>query len=346
MGPDEGTRPEVGNVRRPRALRSVAVVAVACVMLLAGCGGNNDDQGGGGPAGGEQFDLWYVNPLPNTPDWGRSGKLFKDSASQLGYKATLVGPNKLDIPAMVSQIEQAITARADGIITCPLDPAAFKAVIDRAQSEGIVVASIGCVDPNADFSVGTGNEAYGRLSADLIAKQTGGKANVGILGTDQTTPNQVEQVKGFRAQLKEQYPNIKELVWEGDKSDAGVAAQKIGDMLGAYPQMDYLWIIEGAAPGAVPAAMREAGKKAGDVKVLAVDAQESTLKAIQEGWITTTLNQCWFDTSPNIAKLITQMKENNVKPKSFYAVDVDPVSKEDLPYKGCPKDKADAPFSG
>ena len=40
------------------------------------------------------------------------------------------------------------------------------------------------------------------------------------------------------------------------------------------------------------------------------------------------------------------MKKDKVKPKSFYAVDVDPVSKENLPYKGCAKDKADAPFSG
>ncbi len=98
----------------------------------------------------------------------------------------MVGPNKIDIPAMISQIEQAITDGADGIITCPLDPAAFKGVIDEAKSKGIIVASIGCVDPNATFSVGTGNEQYGRVSADLINEQTGGNAQVGIVGTDQT----------------------------------------------------------------------------------------------------------------------------------------------------------------
>jgi ABC-type sugar transport system substrate-binding protein len=332
-------------VRWLRAPRTVAV-ATLLFVVLAGCGGSEKESTGGQASnGGKQLNIWYVNPLPNTPDWGRSGKLFKDAASAQGYKATLVGPNKIDIPAMVSQIEQATTDGADGIITCPLDPAAFKSVIDQAKSKGIVVASIGCVDPNASFSVGTGNQEYGRLSADLIAKQTGGKANVGIIGTDHTTPNQVAQVNGFRAQVKAKYPNIKELVWESDNSDAGVAAQKIGAMISAYPQMDYLWIIEGAAPGAVPAAIREAGKKPGDIKVLAVDAQDATLKAIEDGWITTTLNQCWFDTSPNIAKLIAEIKSNGKQPKDFYAVDVDPVSKENLPYQGCPKSHADAPFS-
>ena len=40
--------------------------------------------------------------------------------------------------------------------------------------------------------------------------------------------------------------------------------------------------------------------------MLAVDAQESTLQAIEDGWITTTLNQCWFDASPYVADLLAR----------------------------------------
>jgi ABC-type sugar transport system substrate-binding protein len=292
----------------------------------------------------DPLNIWYVNPLPNTPDWGRSGKIFQDQAAANGYKATMVGPTKIDIPAMVSQIEQAIADKADGIITCVLDPAAFKTVIDEAKAAGIIVASIGCVDPNANFSVGTGNEAYGMVSADLVNEQTGGTAGVGIVGTDQTSPNQVAQVKGFRAQVAAKYPNIKELTWESDNSDAGIAAQKMGAMLAAYPDLNFMWIIEGAAPGAAPAALSEAGKKPGDVKVLAVDAQDSTLKGIEDGWITATLNQCWFDASGNIGKLMVEMKTSGKKAEAFYEIPVDPVTKDRLPYKGCPAENASKPF--
>jgi ABC-type sugar transport system substrate-binding protein len=292
----------------------------------------------------DPLNIWYVNPLPNTPDWGRSGKIFQDGAAANGYKATMVGPTKIDIPAMISDIEQAIADKADGIITCVLDPAAFKNVIDEAKAAGIIVASIGCVDPNANFSVGTGNEAYGTLSADLVNEQTGGKAQVGIVGTDQTSPNQVAQVKGFRAQVAAKYPDIKEVTWESDNSDAGIAAQKMGAMIAAYPDMNYLWIIEGAAPGAAPAALGEAGKKPGDVKVLAVDAQDSTLKGIEDGWITATLNQCWFDASANIGKLMVEMKATGKTAESFYEVAVDSVTKDRLPYKGCPAENASKPF--
>lgn len=296
-------------------------------------------------AAGDRYNLWYVNPLPNTPDWGRSGELFEAAAEELGYEATVVGPSAIDAPAMVSQIEQAIADGADGILTCPLDPAAFEDVIGQAQEAGIVVASIGCVDENADFSVGTGNEEYGRTSADLIAEQTGGQAGVGILGTDQVTPNQVAVVDGFRAQTQAEHPGIAELVWESDNSDAGVAAQKIPAMIAAYPEMNYLWIIEGAAPGAVPAAFQEAGVEPGQIKVLAVDAQESTLEAIEAGWITSTLNQCWFDASPNAAQLMIDVI-NGEQVEDFYAVPVDPVTAEDLPYEGCSEELVSEPFGG
>ena len=131
----------------------------------------------------EEYNLWYVNPVPNTPDWGRSARLFEEAAEEMGYRATVTGPNGIDIPAMISQIEQAIADDAEG--SSPLDPAAFKAVIDEAKSKGIIVASVACVDDNAHFSMATGNEEYGRMSADIIAEQTGGEACVGILSTDQ-----------------------------------------------------------------------------------------------------------------------------------------------------------------
>jgi ABC-type sugar transport system substrate-binding protein len=134
------------------------------------------------------------------------------------------------------------------------------------------------------------------------------------------------------------------VAWESDNSDAGVAAQKIGALLAAYPDLDYLWIIEGAAPGAVPAAFQEAGKEPGDIGVLAIDAQESTLQAIEDGWITTTLNQCWFDAVAHVAELLVRMAGGEEPAETFYPVPVDAVTADDLPYTGCDPDEVAAVF--
>ena len=314
-------------MRSRMLLASLAVVALVATPAAA-------QSSPASPAAGS-YNIWYVNPLPATPDWGRSTKLFEDAAAAIGYKATAVGPDKIDIPAMVSNIEQAIADHADGIITCPLDPAAFKDIIAKAQAAGIVVASIGCVDDDANFSVGTDNKAFGQVAADFIAQATGSKGQVGIVGTDQVTPNQVIQVQAFKDQLAAKYPDMKVLTWESDNSDAGIAAQKIPAMIQAYPEMNYVWVIEGAAPGAIPAAFQEAGLQPGKVGVLAIDAQDSTLQAIKDGWISATLNQCWFNASPQAAMRIIEAKNGTVPPK-FIPIAVDPVTTDKLPYTGCP----------
>ena len=74
--------------------------------------------------------------------------------------------------------------------------------------------------------------------------------------------------------------------------------------------------------------------------MLAIDAQDSTLKAIEDGWISATLNQCWFNASPQAAKRIIEAK-NGTAPPEFVPIAVDPVTKDKLPYEGCPPELTD-----
>ncbi len=316
-----------------RRARSKMVAALASVTLAAAAVGPVQAQDDG-----EALNIWYVNPLPSFQAWGQSNDAFAEAADRIGYDPTIVGPNTIDIPAMVAMMEEAIADEADGIITCSLDPAAFGGVIGQAQEAGITVVSIGCIDEQADYTVGTDNVAYGRLSADIIAEEVGPEANVVILGTARETPNQVAQVEAFRAQVAEKYPDMTELAWETDNSDPGEAAEKLGAISLAYPEMDALWLIEGAAPGVVPQAFAEAGKSPGDVFVLSIDALDPTLAAIEDGWITTTLNQCYFWASPFAAELIKAAQAGEGPEQTLWPIDVDPVTADRLPYAGCPTD--------
>jgi ABC-type sugar transport system substrate-binding protein len=323
-----------------RRLGSVLATALL-VGVVAGCGSSTPTSSTSSASGGcaRVYNIWYVDPLPFTPDFARSGKLLEDAGAANCYRATHIGPGPSlgnDIPTMVNQIQSAITDHADGIITYVESNTAFHSVISQARAKGIIVASIGSVgDPDDNFEVGTDNTTFGQSAADFIAKATNGNGQVGIIGTNQTIPNQVTQVNGFKAQIAAKYSNMKVLAWEADNSDAGQAQQKITAMIKAYPTMNYIWIVEGAAPGAIPSAFKEAGVAPGKIGVLAVDAQSSTLQAIQDGWISATLNQCWFDTTPQMAKRIIQWINGKQSPH-FIGIPVDPVTKDRLPYAGCP----------
>lgn len=316
--------------RHARATTIAALTAMALAAVAVGPAQAQDSE--------EPLNIWYVNPLPSFQAWGQSNDAFAEAAERIGYEATLVGPDTIDIPAMVAMMEEAIADGADGILTCSLDPAAFGGVIKEAQDAGITVVSIGCIDEQADYSVGTDNEAYGRLSADIIAEEVGPDANVVILGTARETPNQVKQVEAFRAQMAEKYPDMTELAWETDNSDPAEAAEKLGAIALAYPEMDALWLIEGAAPGVVPQAFAEAGKSPGDVFVLSIDALDPTLAAIEDGWITTTLNQCYFWAAPFAGELIKAAQAGEGPEQTLWSIPVDPVTADRLPYAGCPTD--------
>ena len=339
-------------MQRPRVL----LAAAATLMFVAACGSSSatgapnssatvapapsapaSEAPSSAAPSAALANIWYVNPLPNTPDWGRSTKLFTDArGAQVGYKATAVGPDKIDIPDDGERDRAGHHGQGGRDHHLPAGPGSVQGQSSpRLRLPGSSSPQSVASTPDADFSVGTDNAAFGAVAADFIATRPIRKAQVGILGTDQTTPNQVAQVDAFKAQIAAKYPDMKVLTWEGDNSDAGVAAQKIPAMIAAYPTMNYLWIIEGAAPGAIPASFKEANVAPGKIGVLAIDAQDSTLQAITDGWISATLNQCWFNASPQAAKRIIEAMAGKTQP-TFVPIQVDQVTKDKLPYEGCP----------
>lgn len=287
----------------------------------------------------ELTNIWFVNPLPSYPAWGLSSKVFEDQAAALGYEATAVGPSKIDAAAMINMIDEAIADGAQGIITCNIDPKVFDATIKKAQDAGIVVVTIGCVDEASDYTVGTDNVAFGQAAADLIAEKVGAGAKVGVISTDKSTPNQVAQVESFKKQALDTGSGVEVVAWESGKGDTAIDAQKITAMLAANPDITAIWCVEGTCPGAAKTGLTEAGKKPGDLFFLGIDDVDTTLAGIEEGWVTASINQCWFIASAPLAVQLIQTKLAG-KPSSqrTWSVPIDVITKDTLPYAGCPSD--------
>jgi ABC-type sugar transport system substrate-binding protein len=300
-----------------------------------------------GPVGGHtaahaaaKIKIVYVNPLPTTPDWGRSGRYFEQAASKLGYQATVVGPNTFDIAAMVTDIQDAIASKADVIMTCACTAGAFDAVLKKARAAGIVVVTIAADSgPNTrDVFLGTNYVKLGHDAALKIAKKMNGKANIGLVQTDGTTPNQIAEIKAFKAALKP-YPNMKVVAAVYDNSDASIAAPKMTQMLIAHPDINVIWTVEGAAPGVVESVLKQAGKKPGEVTVLAIDLQVPTKQAIQQGWIWATQYQQFFDATPLGAKCALDIKAGKKIKSSVIDTGSLFITKANIPANLPPKDE-------
>lgn len=328
-------------------ITGVLTAALACGV--AGCGSSSKTSSPAttsGPApstapasasaSGRKLNIWYVNPLTSYPDWATSGQLFTSYAASHGIQAHMVGPNVINIPQMIQLMAQAVADHADGIITCDLDPKTFASAISAARKAGVVVVSIGCVDNIANYSVGTDNTTFGREAADVIAANAGKNARVGILVTDQATPNQVQQVHAFTAETGSKYPGMKVVGVESDKSNTATAATKITALAEANPNLNAIWCVEGTCPAAVQPGLSAAGRRLGQVFALGIDNVAATLAAIKAGWVKESLNQCYFQAVPLAVQLIRDAKMGKPASKKFYPVPVDPVTTSKLPYKNCP----------
>ena len=282
------------------------------------------------------LSLWFVDGFGSIPSWERVERQFKQDATGLGDKATVASIPTANAATMVSDMDQAIAAHANGLLFCDIDPSEFKAEIAKARAAGIVVVTIGCVDNLSNFSIGTDNVAYGRFAADVVGKALHGSGEIGFDGSTRTAPNQILQVKGFKEEAAAKYPGLKVVAWEQGEGVPATDATVITAMAEANPALKAIVCISSTCPEGAPAGLTGAGKKPGQIFVLGIDHETPTIAAIKKGWVSETIAQCWFDSASLAVGLMQGALTGHTGMKQSWATPVQVVSAKQLPYSGCP----------
>ena len=134
----------------------------------------------------------------------------KAQALASGVVSKVIVANRNGGPAeQIADIRNLISAGANAIIINPSSDKALNAVIAQAAARGVKVVSVDqrVTAPQA-HNVTNDQVAYGRLGAEWLFKQLGGKGNVvemrGIAGV----PADTDRHTGFQQALKK-YPGIK-----------------------------------------------------------------------------------------------------------------------------------------
>jgi ABC-type sugar transport system substrate-binding protein len=288
------------------------------------------------PASAGRPSIWYINPYEPYPLFAVSQKLFQQAAAKDGYQASVAGSTSINIPQQIQLIKQAIASGAKAIIFCDLDPATYKATIRAAEAKGIVMVTTSCVDNISDYSVGTDNTKFGQVAAQTIAKGAGRAAQVVVFMVSNATPNQVASYNAFVAYAKAHYPKMKVVAQEFDGGDPSKTETDLASLPQSYPSANAIWFLEGGTLPAVEQGLRQAGKKAGQMYVLGIDAVPTTISAIKSGWISETLAQCYFWATPFAAQLAVAKLDGHGPKQQSWPIGLQPVGKAQLPYKGCP----------
>jgi ribose transport system substrate-binding protein len=160
-----------------------------------------------------------------------------------------------DINKQISDMQDLITKKVDAIVITAASPTALAPVVEEATAAGIKVVSFdNIVETDAQVAtVGIDEKEFGRINAEWLVEQLGGKGKIvvlnGIAGTacDATRWGGAEEVFN-------KYPDIEILATANASWDYAEGKAAAESMLSAYPEIDGVWSQGGAmTQGAIDA---------------------------------------------------------------------------------------------
>ena len=190
----------------------------------------------------------------------------------------------------ISDVQQLIAQGAQALIIAPLNSDGWEPVLQQASAKHIPIITVDRqINATAckDYVTFIGSNFYeqGKRAADQMVKALGGTGKVAILlgasGNNVTT----DRTNGFKDEIKQKAPGIQitfqqtaEFTREKGQQVTEQLIQSNPDVNGLYAENDEMGL------GAVTA-LKGAGKKAGQIKIVTVDGTRNAVSQIPTGWI-------------------------------------------------------------
>jgi len=289
-------------------------MCLAAAALLAACAQQQPTGGqptGGQPQGpqqasaGQRLRLAFVTN--NASDyWTIARKGTEKAVQELGnVDLEFRMPGEGSAAEQKRIVDDLLAKGIDGMAISPVDPANQTQMINDAARQILVITQDSDA-PQSDRAcyIGTDNREAGRQAGQLVreALPQGGKIMVFVGKAD--AQNARERFEGLKEALAGS--NVQILDLRTDDAERVRAKSNAADALVNNPDMAGmvgLWAYNGPA---ILSAVRDAGK-IGQVKIIAFDEEDDTLKGIQEGAIAGTVVQQPYEFGYQAIKMMEQV---------------------------------------
>lgn len=256
----------------------VCAVAVGCAasMALAGCGGSGAGAGGASSDGSSSGagsshaasldalyegtfaaptgpavhapsgkKVWYIMSSASVGTIAASADAAKEAGAKLGWKVSTFD-GKWDPNQMLTGVQQALAAKADGIIMYGVDCGMVQTGLEQAKAAGVPVVGIESQDCSPSLETVTGYaghasfgdfiKAFGAAQAAWVIAKTNGQAKT-IVNTETDTATTLASSAGQKAEFAKcsGCKIVADVKWTA--ADAGPALQaKIQQALVSHPE--------------------------------------------------------------------------------------------------------------
>jgi ribose transport system substrate-binding protein len=268
---------------RARPLALLALLVGLLALVAVGCG-DDEESGGGASSGGtseekKTFKIGVSNTLVGN-GW-REEMICSVKAQALAsgqVDEVLVHNVNGDASAQIAGIRNLISSGANAIVINPADREALNPVIKEADARDIVVVAVDQAVTAPEAYVVTNDQvAYGRLGAEWLAKELGGKGNIVEMRGISGVPADDDRHKGFM-EVIEQNPGMKVVKETFTDWSFAPAGKQANDILNSNTPVDAIWT--SGIDYVVVDALKKAGKE--DVPVIGAD-NNKFLEQLKDG---------------------------------------------------------------
>lgn len=293
-----------------------------------GSGGSSGSSGGGSSSCASPPKLSKTTGLKvgfsqneNTGPWRLAEtKSMQDAAKAQGAQLIFTDAQS-SASKQISDVDSLIAQKVDVIVLAPLTSEPLAKAVQDAKAACIPVVLIDrdvdhkLASPNKDYVtfIGSNFVQQGKLAADWLIKNTGGKAKIielqGTTGASAAT----DRKTGFDNEIKTA-PGMSILASQDADFNRDKGRQTMQTLLQAHPDVTAVYAHnDEMAIGAI-AALKAAGKKPGkDVTVVSIDGERDGMNAIINGELGTSVQSSPFF-GPITFQTISQYASGNKIP--------------------------------
>lgn len=155
-----------------------------------------------------------------------------------------------------------VTKDVDLICLTAASASALVPAVEDAMEAGVAVVNFDCAVDTDDLTAKLilDNEEFGRVDAQWLADQLGGKGKIILIAGQAGTDNAEKRVNGAKNVIA-QYPDMEIIAESYCDNDYAKAKAAVESMLSAYPEIDGVLSLGGAMTRGAIDAFEEAGRE-------------------------------------------------------------------------------------
>jgi ribose transport system substrate-binding protein len=274
----------------------VAGIAVAAVipMALAACSSSSSSSSttsssapSSAAAAGKSYNVELVVGTKSDDFYVTMECGAMAEAKTLGVNLTVTGPADFSAPEQAPILNAVAASKPDALIVAPTDTKALNPELTRIANEGVKVVFVDTTTTAPSVAVShitSDNTGGGKLAADSLAAQIGGKGTVAVINVNPGISTTDARIAGFTAEMKAKYPNITVLGTQYDNDSSATAASQVEADITAHPNLSGVFATNVLSAQGAATGIQHAGA-AGKVKVATFDAEPQQITALKSNTI-------------------------------------------------------------